>query len=145
MSKNRSKWVKLQGIYNILWIKIPTAPSKKKFHYTLKMYLLFSVSLNECNNSAVTSYSTVFHSHIQLRFNKVWLKEESCSLQRGWHIGAGVRGSRVTKGVIIPQGVAYCCLSLCDKTKPTRLGSIAVCLRFHSGAWQYSDKLFKAS
>lgn len=34
--------------------------------------------------------------------------------------GCGSAGeSGVAKGVIIPQGVAYCCLSLCDKTKRT--------------------------
>lgn len=49
-------------------------------------------------------------------------------------MGAGLWGSEVAKGVIIPQGVAYCCLSLSDKTKPTRLGFIAVCSGFYSGS-----------
>lgn len=133
MSETRSKWVTLQGVYHIMWIKIPTAPSKKKIPpYTKNVFIVFS--LNEFSNSAVTSYSAVFHCHIQLRFNKVWLSEESCSLHRGWDTGAGVRGSTVTKGVIIPQGVAYCCLSLCDKTKPTRLVATAACTGFYSGA-----------
>ena len=49
-------------------------------------------------------------------------------------MGAGVRGGRVATGVIIPQGAAYCCLSPCDETKRTGLGSIAVRSGFSSGA-----------
>ena len=57
--------------------------------------------------------------------------EGSCG---GWDVGAGARRSGVAKGVIIPQGVAYCCLSLCDKTKRTGLGSIAERSGFYSAA-----------
>lgn len=49
-------------------------------------------------------------------------------------MGAGLWVNAVAKGVIIPQGVAYCCLSHSDKTKPSRLGFIAVCSGTYSGA-----------
>lgn len=119
--------------------------SSAERHYNVyyKCIYCFLNSLTEFNNSAVTSHSTVFHCQFQLWFNKGWLKEGGTTGpvgDRTW-----VRGSRVAKGVIIPQGVAYCCLSLCDKTKQTGLGSIAVFWGFYSAVWQCSDELFKAS
>ena len=98
--------IKLQGVFTTFCMKI---------------------SLSEFNILTLTSHSTVFHCQFQLWFNKVRLTRGELQALRG--VGAGVRGSRVAKGVIIPRGVAYCCLSLCDKTKRTGLGSYSSVLR----------------
>lgn len=57
------------GSFPILWREIPTSSlssAEKTFQLPLQMHLLFSLSLSEFSNSAVTFHLAVFHCQFQL-------------------------------------------------------------------------------
>lgn len=121
MSHNRSTCVKMQGVSNHTVEEIPTDPSScpKNIQHTSLMHALFSFSLSDFSISAVTSHSAVFRCH----FSYDSIKSASGWVGAKGHVGRGngtqVKECIVAKGVIIPQGVTYCCPCLSDKTKLT--------------------------